>query len=463
MKRRDLIKSLGLGCTWLALGGRPSASAAQVQITLGAASGDSIWPLLGVNAGPQPAGEPGNAELTQAYQQAGVQTVRTHDFYGPLDMATMYPDQQADPTQAASYDFQASDEKYAAIVAGGFEPYLRLGDSWNNAPGYPPAHPRAPQRPDHWVQAAVEVVGHYNDPLRWGADPLRSVEIWNEPDGRKFWDADREAFFSLFSETATALKAAYPTLEVGGPGFTPAGAKTAQGQQFVKALLAYLRDHEAPLDFLSWHMYSNDPSDYGTAAAFYRRALDEAGYTQTPTHITEWNTDTRQGGADAATALRQGAQGASLLSAAWIQLQLNDVRKSLFYRGNDPALDAPNWYGLFYADGTPKTSALAFSLWAELSRHTRALEIKGGNIAGALYTLAGSDGQGQVGIFVVNPSPEAVGWELAFEGGPEPSGAMRATSLGQDGLQQLEQASAEFSLPPYGVHYIQYESPQASH
>lgn len=56
--------------------------------------------------------------------------IRTPDFFGPLDMATMYPDQNADPLDPASYEFAASDRVFAAILRGGFEPYLRLGDTW---------------------------------------------------------------------------------------------------------------------------------------------------------------------------------------------------------------------------------------------------------------------------------------------------------------------------------------------
>ena len=102
-----------------------SPARAEVTITIGKATGATIERLLGVNIGPAPAGrDPNNADLTSAYQQIGVNLVRTHDFYGPLDMAVMYADRTRDPSEARSYDFKQSDAMWRAIVNGGFEPYF---------------------------------------------------------------------------------------------------------------------------------------------------------------------------------------------------------------------------------------------------------------------------------------------------------------------------------------------------
>ena len=102
-----------------------------IQIFLGNSLG-SMKPLLGINAGPVPSGEAGNADLTEQYRWAGVQEVRTQDFYGLLDLIVMYPDLVTDPDAEGFYDFAGSDKAFAAIVNAGIEPYLRLGDSYNN-------------------------------------------------------------------------------------------------------------------------------------------------------------------------------------------------------------------------------------------------------------------------------------------------------------------------------------------
>jgi xylan 1,4-beta-xylosidase len=397
--------------------GAASQPPAGVAISLSPPTqGRSLTTLLGVNIGPLPTGEPGNVDLTNAYRTAGVTLIRTHDYYGPLDMATIYPDQRADPADPASYDFAASDRVFAAILAGGFEPYLRLGDSYNNAPGYPRAAPRRPINPEHWSRAAVAVVRHYQAMAEAAGRPLRYVEIWNEPDNRQFWDGSPAEFAGLFARTAIAVKAAFPDLSVGGPGLTPAGAKTARGQAYTRDLLDRLRDNGAPLDFFSWHMYANDPSDFFTAAVFYRTALDSAGFGAAESHVTEWNTEhqPRRGADD--TSVRISGRASAILTAAWIELVQQGVALAAFYRGPDPSSNAPTFYGMFYADGRPKPAALALALWSELARYPLAITAAQAEAgaAGPLRLLARGDSGGQIALLIANPSDQSVAWRLAL-------------------------------------------------
>ena len=227
-------------------------------IAIGGVMGETIRPLLGVNIGPAPAGkDPNNADLTQACRQIGVTLVRTHDFYGPLDMSVMYRDRMRDPADPQSYDFRVGGAMWRAIVGGGFEPYLRLGDSYHNV--RPPANAR---ERTNWVRAAVEVVRHYRQG-QWNGftTPFRYVEIWNEPDNQQFWPKPRNAqeYLQLYVETARTLKQAFSDLQVGGPWLTQMGFLTPQGKAWVHDFLVYVKGHNAPLDFFSWHLYSNDP------------------------------------------------------------------------------------------------------------------------------------------------------------------------------------------------------------
>jgi len=385
-----------------------SSRTPDTTVTIGGVIDEAIRPLLGVNVGPAPAGEDAdNADLTQAYHQIGVTLVRTHDFYGPLDMAVMYPDRMHEPTSPQSYDFRASDAMWRVIVEGGFEPYFRLGDSWNNA--RPPANA---QERANWVRAAVEVIRHYREG-QWDGftTPFRYVEIWNEPDNQQFWPRPHnpQEYFQLYVETAQALKQAFPDLQVGGPGITPMGFLTPQGQAWVHGFLEYVKQHNAPLDFFSWHLYSNDPAEWVNAACFYRGELDAVGLQTTTMHVTEWNTDIRQtGDASAeAMALRTGGKGAAILTAAWIAMQDNGIAEATFYRGTDPAMDAPTFYGMFYANGTPKRIALAFSLWAQLAAHPQRLQLSA-EPATALWIIASQNDAGEIALLVANPTHSPV-------------------------------------------------------
>ncbi|HFD39454.1 MAG TPA: hypothetical protein ENJ31_06350, partial [Anaerolineae bacterium] len=345
----------------------PPAQAATVLTVDAAPSGKTLRPLLGVNVGPVPGGtDPNNADVTTQYQEIGVTMIRTHGYSGPLDMSIIYPDQNADPADPASYHFERSDRVFRAILDGGFEPYLRLGDSWNT----PGLEQRAPTNPQNWVRAAVEVVRHYRQMAAESGIPLRYVEIWNEPNSKQFWDSTPQAFFDLFAQTAQALKAEFPDLKVGGPGLTQGAVMLPQGQQYTENFLAYLQDNGVPLDFLSWHLYSGNPEDYRRAARFYRKQLDAHGYADAESHITEWNTASETGEMRISdVSLRAKGKGASLLSAAWIVLQEEGVDVSTIFRGTDTSIDVPAFYGIFYADGRPKHPALAFSLWARMAAH----------------------------------------------------------------------------------------------
>ncbi len=455
----------------------------QVVIELGKTTNASIRPLLGVNAGPLPAGrDPANADLTLAYRRSGVTMVRTHDFYGPLDMATMYPDRTGDPHDRDSYAFAQSDAVWKRIVDGGFEPYFRIGDSFNNV--RPPA---SRQERNNWAQAAVEVVRHYREG-KWDGfkTPFRYVEIWNEPDNQHFWPRPRvfQEFMELYMETAMRLKKAFPDLQVGGPAITHASSILPRGQRWTRDFLASVRKSGAPLDFLSWHIYSNDPEEWANTAQFFRSKLDAEGFRSVPMHVTEWNTDTRRfdmedtsGAEDASAgkfqepgarkipigprgaparrgirpkeeslALRTGGKGAAILTAAWIAMQENGVDLATFYRGPDPAMDAPEFYGMFYANGEPKKTAQAFSLWAQMAAHPRTVRASVVPRTG-LWCLAGQDEAGERALLVANPTETPV--------------LYRVLGLGQAdvGLLEVSDRSKEIrslTPPPDGVEIGEY-------
>ncbi|MDZ7385674.1 MAG: hypothetical protein ONB07_06065 [candidate division KSB1 bacterium] len=422
-----------------------------VTITLGTVVGE-IAPLLGVNIGPlaSPVG-PATPDLTQAYQEIGVTMVRTHDFYGPLDMCVMYRDRTRDPSDPGSYDFAASDLMWQGIVSGGFEPYFRLGDSWNNATPPTNAQERA-----NWAQAAVEVVRHYREG-KWNgyATPFRYVEIWNEPDLQQFWPPPRTRleFFQLFVETILALKQAFPDMKVGGPGVTQMGFMTAQGQEWIRSFLSYLKDHNAPLDFFSWHLYSNNPEDWRTGARFYRSELDAKGFTSAEMHVTEWNTDIMTIGDNSpeAFALRTGGKGAAILSAAWMKMQEERVAVATLYRGPDPAVDAPTFYGMFYADGRPKRVALAFSLWSGMASYPKRVQVSA-SPEGVLWLLAGEDAAGQKALLVANTSDRAVVY--AIEGTESTDMTVMQVSDANASVEELAADGAGIDIGAYTVQLV---------
>ncbi len=398
--------------------------AADTTYTLEATNG-SVRPLLGINIGPLGTGAAGNPALTTSYQQLGVNLIRTHDYYDPLDMATLYPDRSKDPDAQSSFnftgkvggDFRSSDDVFGSIVNNGFEPFFRLGDSYNNA------KPPTDSERANWVKAAVNVLKHYRQG-QWGGfqSNFRYVEIWNEPDNVVFWPRPYTPtqFHQLYDASAKAVRAAFPELKIGGPGLTPSGCLSDSGKRWTTAFLDYVKQNNTPLDYFSWHMYSNAPADYAACAAYYRSALDERGFTQVPTLLTEWNTSAEGStlSSEEKLALRTKAKGAAILTGAWIALQQrDDVAQTLFYRGPDPSMDAPFFYGIYYANGQPKKIAQAWALWKDISSYTKRLKTTASSSNANLHLLAAENDTGTRALLMSNTGTATETWKVSLPSG----------------------------------------------
>jgi len=322
----------------------------------------TIRPMLGVNNGPR--GISGK-DLTKAYREMGVDFIRTHDFYGPTDLHEIFPDWKADPANPKSYRFESSDQKIKAIVDGGFKVLFRLGESWGG--------PRKPP-PDFEKCAEVcrRIVMHYNegwaDGFRFG---IKYWEIWNEPDIRLFWTGTPEQFYKLYELVAKRLKKHDPTLKVGGPASTGS-------RRYLGDFLKYLREHNVPLDFYSWHFYGGFIVIYGGDARTPQRidkrvrsALKQAGFEKAESICDEWNW----------TVLGpnlRGAGNAAFTAAALIAFQDTSVSIQTRYRGDDHLM------GMFLRGGKMDKPAYAYKamrMMLDVPQRVRVTPSYGGSFA----------------------------------------------------------------------------------
>jgi len=339
--------------------------------------------LLGVNAGPARY-EGGKVEtneaVLEAYRTIGVRAVRTHDFEGPFDMAWFYPTEKK-----GGWDLTA--KALHAIVDNGFEPYLRLGYSYQNAQRNQEVFEELAASGSarrNWCRAAADYVKRCLD----AADgKLRCIEIWNEPDGTRFWaheDDDKKkdekeayrSFAKLFEMVVLELRERFgEDLAIGGPGMTHY-ANDEDGRNFSEIFLKEIGDSEAKgqVDFISWHCYLNDPNlgkdEYEDVAPKYlekeherfardmRRKFDG----DRPFHLTEWNL------ANSYYDKLSTALGATKLTATWIAMHRLGFGRAFFYRGdgNPNAEDAkaPKGPALVTADGQIRHAGHAFRLWS---------------------------------------------------------------------------------------------------
>ncbi len=104
----------------------------------------------------------------------------------------------------------------------------------------------------------------------------------NEPDiGGPMWQGTLQQYLDLYRVSVTAIKDYNPELKVSGQVCNCGG-------QYAKSLLAYCREQKLPMDFFSWHCYSNSPGGLSREARSARSLLDANGFTNAASMCTEW-------------------------------------------------------------------------------------------------------------------------------------------------------------------------------
>lgn len=145
------------------------------------------------------------------------------------------------------YDFSRLDSAVDSVLATGAKPMLSLS--------YTPDS-KEPADWNQWNNLITATVHHYS--IEKNISGIY-YEVWNEPDLFGGWHYAKSPNYStLYINTAKAVaKGAQGSLyKVGGP------AITAYYSNWIKALFKTATTNNLPLDFISWHKYSTDISDY---------------------------------------------------------------------------------------------------------------------------------------------------------------------------------------------------------
>ena len=429
-----------------------------------------IRPLHGVNNGPIDGG--GLLDLSDWYRQLAIPLTRLHDVHWPnpdvVDLHVVFPDPRADPTKPQSYDFALTDAYVKAVLATGSKIVFRLGESIEHTPVKRHVHP--PADVARWAAVCEGIVRHYNEGWAGGfRHDIRFWEIWNEPDNRPaMWTGTDEDYFRLYAATARRLKMRWPDLKVGGPAVGNTGefaAGVLTPAPFVAAFLERCRRERLPLDFFSWHCYTNDPRELAGRAKAVRDLLDASNFAAAESHLNEWNYLPDNDWAPMLPAgqgvkRRQfyervgGAEGAAFAAAALVLLQ-------------DAPLDAANYYradaggfGLFTEHGEPRKTFHALRAFRMLTETPARAAVRGEG--GAVVAAAGfSANRDELRILICNTGgPRPV--DLAFEALPWPTPAVTTMTL--DARRDLEPPGeptsldglvARIDVPEYGVCLIQ--------
>jgi hypothetical protein len=321
-----------------------------------------IRPFGDINDGPTPIkNEPKYVDLTKQYRDIGITSIRTHDLFGPTDMTTIFPDWNADPTNESSYHFDTSDPVITSMIQAGCQVFYRLGES----AGDNETLRNPPTNFTKWAEVCKHISMHYNEGWKQGFSyNVVYWEIWNEPDLNGFWNGTADQYYELYHITADTMKAWNSSLKIGGPC-----TSSVTTTNYTLGFLQYIKDHDVPLDFFSWHRYARTPFEMYNASRYIRLLLDSYGYPDAENINTEWNLDILTPQRD-----KDNARNAAFSACCLTAFQDAQLDHAYRYRGNQDN----NWLmrflgldlSLFTYEGVYKRPALTYKVMNEIAQDT---------------------------------------------------------------------------------------------
>lgn len=395
--------------------GRPVARHWEVAVGCGDA-----WSLLRADL---------QEQLRRAARECGFRYLRCHGVL--CDQLQVI---RRDRAGALVYNWQLVDAAYDALLTAGLRPFVELGfmpaalASGDRTIFHYRANVTPPADDDAWAALVGALAAHWRE--RYGAAEVRRwyFEVWNEPNlTGQFWTGTAEDYYRLYAATARALKAVDPALRVGGPA-------TTRGE-WLPEFLAWCRAHDAPVDFVSTHVYPDDDdfakTDPGYPALFARGDyLDTlvarvhaamagerpvgpgAGERRLEIHWTEWNISWRWGRpvhdeSNAAAFICQVAAATDPLVDSFAFWTVSDIFNEFPY----PRAALVGGFGLLNVAGLPKPAYHAYRLLHRLGDRALPVAASGAGPSerqGRLGCLATRDDGGAYRLLLSHYVPPAL-------------------------------------------------------
>jgi len=357
-------------------------------------AGATIKPFSEINCGPINLVE-GGADLTIQYREIGINFIRTHDFSGPTDVSTIFPNWSKSAYEENSYNFTSTDEVISSIIGSGAKVFYRLGESASTNKSLR----NVPPDFFKWAEICKHIVIHYNN--GWDNGFYYNIthwEIWNEPDLQGFWNGSYQDYYLIYNITSNKLKKYNQSLKIGGPC-----TSSIENINFTTGFLDYIVNENLTLDFYSWHRYTNSPYELYWGSLFIRNLLDTYGFISCENINTEWNYDILSPQRD-----KDNAKNAAFTASSLILLQDSGLNYAFRYRGTQDN----SWLGrllgfdlsLFSFDGLYKTPVLVYRALNYLIKDTPIrITTSSEEIEDGISYLAGiSDDDKSISILISN-------------------------------------------------------------
>ncbi len=183
------------------------------------------------------------------------------------------------------YHFETLDRSVDTILAAGAKPLMCI--CFKPKALFPTVNQDIVEPDDYqaWEILIERLVQHFKDR---GAG-IQYWEIANEPDigedGGCPYLFKPESYARYYRHTTAAIRRADPVARVGGP------ALANSRSPLLLALLDLCQTNGAPLDFVSWHIYSSDPQAVRGTITYVKDLLKRYPTLKPETFLDEWNMD----------------------------------------------------------------------------------------------------------------------------------------------------------------------------
>ena len=364
-----------------------------------------IKDVNGTNNGPAGSSVRKNS-VFDLYKDLEIPYARLHDssFYpdcggeDSVDVHRIFKNFDADENDPTSYLFGPTDGYIASIVASGTKPFYRLGASiehYRKVGTYPPKDFAK------WARICEHIIRHYTEGWADGFNyDIEYWEIWNEPECKNAdgsnpcWQGTEEEFVDFYEVVAKHLKACFPNLKIGGPGF--AGNWP---QPIYYKFLEAVRDRNIPLDFYTFHLYLKHPTKINVEVKRLLERFEEVGVEPVEIMIDEWNYVRGWAGDVYKYSMHtiNSLKGSALVAGAFICGQAGPVSKLMYYDAHPCA-----WCGLYDQFLTQQKTYYVFKMFNQfkkLGNYVVSDQYKQDNI---YYCCASKDDVN--GIFITNYS-----------------------------------------------------------
>ncbi|AEY65198.1 glycosyl hydrolase [Clostridium sp. BNL1100] len=231
--------------------------------------------------------------------------IRGHGLFH--DDTAIYRENEIDGEMKPFYNFTYIDKIFDSFLEKGLKPFVELGfmpsqlASGEQKVFYWKGNVTPPKDYSKWKDLIQALIKHFIS--RYGIEEVLQwpFEVWNEPNLKVFWkDADETEYFKLYKVSAMAIKEINKDLQVGGP------AICGGADYWIKDFLEFCKKENAPVDFVSRHLYSahlpkvqthefcyqdlKEPEEMLKELQTVRQMIDNSPFPYLSFHITEYNT-----------------------------------------------------------------------------------------------------------------------------------------------------------------------------